>query len=54
MTRHLYHHTPTGDDLLLYTRYPAMRALHPVHDRAPARRPATNDRRPRRNGPRRA
>jgi hypothetical protein len=40
MTRHRYHHTLTGDDLLLYGRYPGLRALHPAHDRAPARRPA--------------
>ena len=52
MTRHRYNDTLPGDDLQLYSRYSGLRALHPVRNRAPARRPVPNDRRPRRaSGP---
>lgn len=53
MTRRRDHHTGPGDDPLLYSRYPALRALHPVHRRAPTRRPTPNERRPHHNDQRR-
>jgi hypothetical protein len=50
MRRNRYLDALRGEDVLLYGRYPALRALYPVHDRAPARGPAPNDRRPHRTG----
>ena len=38
MTRHRYRDILPGDDLLLYSRHPGLRALHPARDRAPAPR----------------
>lgn len=54
MTRKRHHDALSFEEALLYSQYPALRTLYPVHDRALARRrPTPNDKRPRRGGGRR-